>query len=82
MPSVHELASLIDPNQSSPTLPPGHPFQQVQSHGSYWSVTLAEDFPTTDAWLVSFFNGNVYPFAKAETDFVWCVRGGMNADQY
>src|SRR5205807_1369275 len=33
LPSVHELASLIDPNQSSPTLPPGHPFQQVQSHG-------------------------------------------------
>src|SRR5438093_6447623 len=38
LPTVQELASLVDPNQSNPALPPGHPFSNVQSN-VYWSAT-------------------------------------------
>src|SRR5438128_10641825 len=31
LPTLQELASLVDPTQSNPALPPGHPFSNVQS---------------------------------------------------
>ena len=31
LPSVAELASLVDPANSNPALPTGHPFSNVQS---------------------------------------------------
>lgn len=82
LPSVHELASLVDPSVAppGPTLPSGHPFSNVQSSG-YWGVTTVADFPAL-AWDVFFFNGNVGPRNKGGSDFVWCVRGGMNADAH
>ena len=84
LPSVHELASLMDPNQQGgnpPHLPPGHPFANVQSD-FYWSATTDADNPTR-AWYVHFSNGNVDNSNKTPDDArAWCVRGGMNADQY
>jgi hypothetical protein len=80
LPSVHELASLVDPANSTPSLPTGHPFTIVQS-SFYWSAsTFAED-PTV-AWAVVFFNGLVGNTGKANDGHAWCVRGGMNADAY
>jgi len=79
LPSVHELASLVDPTQSNPALSPGHPFSNVQSAG-YWSATTDAVDPTF-AWFVNFV-GDVNDFSKTGTFHVWCVRGGMNADQY
>jgi hypothetical protein len=40
LPAIPELASLIDPSIATPgpTLPPGHPFTNVQS-AFYWSAT-------------------------------------------
>jgi len=83
LPSFAELASLIDPSVPipGPTLPPGHPFTNVQS-AAYFSATTNADSPG-NAWGVFFnlgFVGNLLP--KPETFFVWCVRGGMNADNY
>ncbi len=46
LPSVHELASLIDSNNLSgnPDLPPGHPFTNVQGEPEiYWSATTAAE---------------------------------------
>lgn len=82
LPSVHELASLLDPAVAvpGPTLPPGHPFSFVQSV-NYWSASSAADSPTL-AWFVSFRNGDVLTGGKAFEIQVWCVRGGSNADQY
>lgn len=82
LPSVHELASLVDPSVAfpGPTLPAGHPFSDIQS-SVYWSATTFADAPTV-AWVVFFGNGNVTTLNKSNTNFVWCVRGGMNADQY
>ena len=82
LPSVHELASLVDPANSSPSLPTGHPFTNVQS-ADYGSATTDAGNPT-GAWTV-FFGGNgiVGGSNKANAVFVrvWCVRGGMHADQ-
>jgi hypothetical protein len=80
--SIPELVSLIDPSVPSPgpTLPPGHPFLNVQSE-FYWSATADADGPS-NAWYVLFLNGGVFTDSKTFSNHVWCVRGGMNADAY
>lgn len=80
--SIPELASLIDPSVPSPglTLPPGHPFLNVQS-APYWSASLTTENPTL-AWEVHFDIGPVAFGNFIDNRHVWCVRGGMNADQY
>ena len=81
LPSVHELASLVHPSVNpGPTLQTNHPFLGVQSV-FYWSATTNVVTPT-EAWDVDFANGAVVTGSKAADDFVWCVRGGMNADAY
>lgn len=82
LPSVHELASLVDPSVPfpGPTLPAGHPFTGVLSTG-YWSASPNAEDPT-DAWLVPFGSGFVGTTFKASSHQVWCVRGGNNADAY
>ena len=83
LPSVHELASLMDPSVAAPpgpALPPGHPFANVQSN-AYWSASTIVDGPGL-AWFVSFNDGAVGVFAKNTPYRVWCVRGGNNANAY
>jgi hypothetical protein len=81
LPSVHELASLVDPTNSNPSLPTGHPFTTVQSF-YYWSATTSAGLPT-HAWFVTFGSGHVDHGPKDGVSVhVWCVRGGMNAEQY
>jgi hypothetical protein len=82
LPSIPDLASLIDPSVASPgpTLPSGHPFNNVQSAG-YWSATTsAED--SSNAWFAYYGLGFVDNDGKTLSGHVWCVRGGMNADAY
>jgi hypothetical protein len=77
LPSVHELASLLDPGNptGNPDLPVGHPFSNVQS-SSYWSATQVD---TQFAWIVMLRTGDVINDVKAnDIFFVWCVRGGQN----
>jgi hypothetical protein len=86
LPSVHELRSLNDPAVAAPgpTLPPGHPFTTgatgVQS-AYYWSASTGA-VGAAGAWGVGFRDGNVGGLNEALTFRAWCVRGGMNADQY
>jgi len=80
LPSITELASLVDPSVASPgpALPQGHPFMGVQS-ANYWSASANTDNPTL-MWGVGFNNGAVLGVSKAFDQRLWCVRGGMNAD--
>ena len=80
MPSIFELASLVDPSQSNPALPAGHPFIGVQS-AFYWSVTTDANFSNV-AWFVNFSDGHVTGDNKTNSEQTWCVRGPMNADAY
>jgi len=80
LPSLPELASLVDPSVTSPgpTLPSGHPFMGVQS-ANYWSASAHADNPTL-IWGVGFNNGAVLGVSKAFDQRLWCVRGGVNGD--
>ena len=74
LPTVEELASLVDPTQINPALPSGHPFVNVQPYG-YWSgSTYAGD--TSHAWFVSMSSGTVGDADKSDGGYVWPVRGG------
>ena len=79
LPSIEEVASLVDTLRSNPSLPVGHPFTHVES-GVYWSsTTLASD--GNFAWWVEFGLGNVSnTFNKEVLNFAWCVRGGQGID--
>jgi Protein of unknown function (DUF1566) len=90
LPTIQELASLIDPTVSSTdaTLPPGHPFSNVQSSVSgarggtslYWSATTRASVPST-AWVVLFrFEGLVDAISKTAPYLAWCVRGGQGVN--
>lgn len=81
LPTLQELASLVDgdpANTSSPRLPLGHPFSNVQS-SFYWSATTFAN-NTSGAWFVFFFNGVGSLGDKSDSLFVWCVRGGQGVD--
>ena len=82
LPSPAELRSLVGPfvDSPGPTLPPGHPFLNVQS-ASYWSVVPDANLPSY-ARYVDAFLGNVLSLFKSFSFPVWCVRGPMNADAY
>jgi len=78
LPTVEELASLVDPTQTNPALSSGHPFINVQSN-YYWSSTTSVD-STSFAWDVYFYSGVVDYSAKGSSFYVWCVRGGHGHD--
>jgi hypothetical protein len=80
VPTLQELASLIDRTQFEPALPSGHPFSNVSFHFTgYWSAsTLAND--SSNAWRVPFDTGLVGFGAKTVAIHVWCVRGGQGVD--
>ena len=83
LPSIPELASLIDLSVTpAPLLPPGHPFLTVHSD-FYWSATTNVDDPSLAlAWIVNFNDATAGGLGKTLAFPAWCVRGGMNADAY
>ena len=89
LPSLQELASLVDAdpaNTNSPRLPPGHPFQNIQSgmDAAYWSANQAGlgngIVGTQFAWGVFMGNGFSFTDAALDAHFVWCVHGGKGLD--
>src|SRR5215813_9960366 len=53
VPSQEELSTLLDPTQSAPALPAGHPFQGIGATDSFWTATTWENDPS-QAYPVSF----------------------------
>ena len=77
MPTITELASLVDTTQYNPTLPSGHPFQIQPGAGFYWSSTEYAG-PYDFAWLVDMGDGSVFTNVyKSSLLPVWAVRGGQ-----
>ena len=79
LPTIQELASLVDPSVTPPglPLPPGHPFSNVQA-SRYWSATSSSN--PKMAWFVDFSSGELHIFEKGVNLSVWCVRGGQGVD--
>jgi len=83
LPTVEELRSLIDPTQSSPALPSGHPFTNLLSSYIYWSSTSSSSATSNPgAWAVVLSDGHVGSSGKDAHFTVWCVRGGHGHDDY
>jgi hypothetical protein len=83
LPTIEELASLLDPTQgtqNNPALPNGHPFQNVQRSG-YWSTTTRSS-SANEAWGLYFYPGGVGTSDKAINFCSWCLRGGHGHDAY
>jgi hypothetical protein len=85
LPSFNELASLVDPAATNPTvprLPAGHPFLDVQP-AAYWSATVFAD-EHGFALIVNFMFASESDAPIGVTDaninggpkHVWAVRGG------
>ena len=77
LPTIQDLASLIDPTAVNPALPSGHPFTVASSF--YWSATAFVD-DATFAYDVNFGTGGVDGHNKHGEDYAWCVRGGPGVD--
>lgn len=80
LPTIEELLTLVDPTQSNPTLPVGHPFINVKVDYFYWSSTLGMSLPPTYAWGYNFGNADTSNVLKSELCYVWLVRGGYGHD--
>ena len=81
MPTIQELATLVDPNVPAPInilpLPPGNPFSNIQPGTAYWSSTSGMLNPDL-VWVVDFL-GEVSEASKVGPLPVWCVRGGLGS---
>jgi hypothetical protein len=75
LPTIAELASLVDTSQSNPALPSGHPFTNVQS-SYYWSASTFAGI-ASEAWRARLSDGVVDADDASLTQFAWCVRGGQ-----
>ena len=80
LPSVNELASLLDTTQTNPALPIGHPFANILP-SRYWLATTNADQHTL-AWEGHLGNGEITRNVKASYLFAWCVRGGGLLSEY
>jgi hypothetical protein len=77
LPTVQELASLVDPTQADPSLPSGHPFSNVLS-GCYWCATTDAIDPSSGQYVVCFNEGDIWFAARSQSGIhAWCVRGGQ-----
>ena len=81
LPSIVELASVLDPSLPAPFVPASI-FSGVQS-AFYWSATTVAEVPA-GAYLVNFGFRTVQEQGKqaGSTALPWCVRGPMNTDAY
>ena len=80
LPTIEELLSLVDPTQSNPTLPIGHPFLNVKLDNFYWSSTLGMSSPPYYSWGYNFGNADTSNCLKSTKLHVWLVRGGFGHD--
>jgi Protein of unknown function (DUF1566) len=89
LPTVEELASLVDPTQELPALPSGHPFEIGTGFAvlGFWThTTSAAD--RDQAYVVNFGTGGVFTETKQASlanplpslGEAWCVRGGHGHD--
>jgi hypothetical protein len=77
LPTSTEIKSLLDPSNSNPALPTGHPFIGVHSNfsdGFYWSSTT-DAYDTDDAVPVHLGRRWVGIDVKTFPHYVWPVRG-------
>ena len=79
LPSMEELTSLIDPDQVSPPLPAGHPFDLSELAGDVWSASTVPG--SDEAYTQDMINdGFLGSLDKTGHRATWCVRGGRGIE--
>ena len=89
LPTVEELAALIDPAaEALPPLPSGHPFLVPPyfppgSGVAFWTMTSVPEYfgDTSESFAIPYIGG--IPVAEPKSDrffHAWCVRGGHGHD--
>jgi hypothetical protein len=77
IPTLAELRSLIDPTQSNPSLPAGHPIV-ISNPGAYYWSTTRPDQTAQGFLLMRFYEGQLYATSEGPAHLV-CVRGGAQS---
>lgn len=86
LPTIEELASLVDFSQADPALPNKHPFVNITNEKYWTSTTPSANENWTQgaesAHYVSFAgNGSTSYDQKSTNSYrYWCVRGGSSPD--
>ena len=79
LPYIVELASLMDPTQTQPALPVGHPFT-INYFEGFWSSTPY--YKDADSYRTAYFQLGQTGVSSANSSLpVWCVRGGAGEAQ-
>jgi hypothetical protein len=79
LPTIAELRSVLDPAQTNPALPLGHPFTVPMPPPTYWTNTRIN---TVYRVYVSLNDGTVTPTnLNGQNHKLWCVRGGDSTGQ-
>jgi hypothetical protein len=82
LPTLPELSTLIDRTHYNPALPSGHPFINVNTYSSYWTVTptlLCGGYLSDTLYRVGFSSGYKNCAHRDDEYYVWCVRGGQGS---
>ncbi len=84
LPTIQALTSLLVDVHAFGALPPGHPFELLETGTTYWSATLFRSSeiqdPGTDnhVWVVNFLTGTVatgnMTTVSGQEHLSWCVR--------
>lgn len=73
VPTVDELATLLDRSSVLPALPAGHPFGGAAASTTFfWTSTVV---PTGGLFGVTFYTGSLAHLVTSGTAARWCVRG-------
>ena len=73
--AIEEFLTLIDPTQSDPALPQGHPFA-VNPFQEYWTASTVPGGNAENAYVVDLRGGGIISVPKTDPlESVWCVRG-------
>ena len=74
-PTIEELLTLIDTNESNPALPRGHPFTNLQS-AFYCSSSSAVGYPDIQYGVNFRYGKQSHTIFEGNYVRVWCVQGG------
>jgi hypothetical protein len=73
LPTIRELARLVDKKHENPALPPGNPFTNIITHVGYWSKSKHK-FGPRYVYQMSLWSGKPSHLKKDGNAVVWPVR--------
>jgi hypothetical protein len=80
-PTMPEITSLLDRTQTSPPLPPGHPFDVSGLTRDVWTASAVPGVDPSQAFTQDMRNDGFLGNTTTDTELnYWCVRGGTGVE--